>query len=871
MTVILKPERSVPVVAFNVWIDVGSADETPDEKGLAHVHEHMLFKGTERRDVGEIARSVESAGGRINAFTSFDETCYYVVMASRYFETGLDILSDAVQHSEFDADQLQSELEVIQEEIKRGKDNPGRDATLKLFETAYSEHPYRIPVIGTSESVDSFERSDVVNFYNKHYVPDNTTLVLVGDFDSEEARTAVERYFGEFDGEPGDKHPRADEPEQSEPRVVIDREDVSESYLRIGFHIPEIVHDDVPALDLLGAILGYGRSSRLHRSVYRDSQLVRSISASAYPLKDPGLFYVTANYDNEDQNEGHRRVVNEILGQIYLARSGEFAPEEIERARAIIESQELYSQETVEGRAMKIGRYKMMTGDARYEEKYYRSLREVTSKDLQRVAETYLSPDNVNLVLKAPAEGEKLDPEVLLEANRTAFEKSTDAASKSVGAPNLATGGPSPDEDGFVRVELSDGPTVVVQVDRRVETFAARAYTLGGVRHETPETNGINPLIARLLTRGTDDRDSEQISSEIEAMAGSIGGTSGRNTLGLKLKGLSRYFEPCFKVFADCLTNPTFPERELAREKAVQLQQINARRDQLGKVNHDQFCELFFGEHPYGLPKLGTEQSVAGLDRSDLEQYYRERLGQGELVLSVVGDVDAREVIDLVDSYVADQTDRTSASHDMPRFEAPRDRRLASQRLDKQQAHVTVGFNAPQIDDPDYYGLKVLGAVLSGQGGRLFYKLRDQQSLGYSVYPRMLLGLDAGVLSINIGTSPNKINKALRGITEEIQSLREDSITRQELGRAKRYLLGNYDIRLQKNGYRASQSALDELYGLGFKRMTKFDERIEGVDASDIERLIDNYLDLDTAVVSITAPEGAEVPQDVSDLTIAGD
>ncbi|MEM1348533.1 MAG: pitrilysin family protein [Myxococcota bacterium] len=155
MNVLLAPSAAAPVVACNVWVGVGSADETRAEAGLAHVHEHMLFKGTERRGVGQIAREVEAAGGHINAFTSLDQTCYYVVLSSRFLERGLDILSDAIAHSAFDADELGRELEVIQEELKRGEDSPSRMATLKLFETSFTEHTYRFPIIGTKESIDS--------------------------------------------------------------------------------------------------------------------------------------------------------------------------------------------------------------------------------------------------------------------------------------------------------------------------------------------------------------------------------------------------------------------------------------------------------------------------------------------------------------------------------------------------------------------------------------------------------------------------------------------------------------------------------------------------------------------------------------------
>ena len=171
LTVVLEQQRQAPVVAFQVWVKVGSADETPEEVGLAHLHEHMLFKGTGRRGLGEIARSIEAHGGEINAWTSFDQTVYHVVMASRHAWQGLDVLADAVRNSSFDAGELSREIEVVCEEIKRSLDVPSRRASKALFGEAFKTHPYGRPVIGFEANVRSHTRERVLSFYGKHYQP----------------------------------------------------------------------------------------------------------------------------------------------------------------------------------------------------------------------------------------------------------------------------------------------------------------------------------------------------------------------------------------------------------------------------------------------------------------------------------------------------------------------------------------------------------------------------------------------------------------------------------------------------------------------------------------------------------------------------
>ncbi|MFW5966443.1 MAG: M16 family metallopeptidase, partial [Persicimonas sp.] len=714
MKVLLKPTSAAPVVACNVWVGVGSADEEPEEAGLAHVHEHMLFKGTDNRQVGQIAREVEAAGGHINAFTSFDQTCYYVVMSSRYLETGLDILADAVQHSSFDAGELERELEVIQEEIKRGKDNPSRQASLELFETAYREHPYRLPVIGTSESVASFERDDVVTFFRKHYRPENMTLVLVGDFDGERAEALVEEYFGSFSGAgPAAKTERTPEPRQSAFRGSTGADDINQAHLRIGFHIPPIVDEDVPALDLLGAILGYGDSSHLNQTIKREQQLVNAIQAGAYTPKDAGLFMVSAQYQLNGSDRSDADVLEAIAHAIFRFRHVRPSQVDLERARTIIESQEVYGKQTVEGLAMKLGRYQMTTGDPEFEERYYEALGEVTPDDVRRVARAYLQPENCTAVLRRPEQHDEVTVDDLEAATRKGYER---AEAEHVDA------GVDLDEAGIGRIELPDGPTLIVQQDPSVQTFSVRALTLGGVRFEGAGDNGINKLLSRLIDKGTRRWSATEIAHRVESMAGSIDSMAGRNSFGLSVSGLSQHFEESFELFAGCLLEATMPGEEFEREKRLQLEAIAARRDRLASVNFEQFNEAFFSPHPYAMPSGGRADSVGALDAESVRAYYERLVDPRELVIAVVGDVDAGRVEELTERYFGGLEGADKVAPSLPEATTPDEPVMVVGDLEKEQAHIIAGFEIPPLAEVDKPPLDVLHAILSGQGGRFFYE-----------------------------------------------------------------------------------------------------------------------------------------------------
>jgi len=857
LTVVLRHKPAAPVVACNVWIGAGSADETPDEAGVAHVHEHMLFKGTERRGVGEIAREVEASGGRINAFTSFDQTCYFVTMSSRYVETGLEILSDAVRNATFDADELDRELEVIREELKRTEDNPSKMAGLKLFETAYQEHPYRIPIIGTEASVASLEREDVRSFFERHYVPGNMTLVVAGDFEDAAIRSLIEEYFGAIERD-GSYSPveRAREPEQRSFRGWTDARDIQQTRFRLGFHIPEATHEDIPALDLLSAILGYGEASHLVQTIQRDRQWANSVSASAYTPEDAGLFIVSANYQLEEgESRTHAETVRAIAEETFRFREAQPSEQELERARTIIESQEIYGKQTVEGLAMKLGRYQMVTGDPNYEERYHEALRDVTPADIQEVAEEYLTPENASAVLMHPKKSGAVDGSELEEE----VEKARSAVRAEAVESRIET-----DDDAFARIELPDGPTLIVQEDHSVETFAIRGLALGGVRYEPEGRNGVNKLMSNLLTRGTNRRSATELSHEVESMAGSLDGLSGRNSSGLSMSGLSRFFEKSFDIFADCLLHASIPDEEFEREQMMLVQKIRGRRDKLPAVNFDQFSEAFFSPHPYARPKLGTEREVVDLEAEDVRTFHRRIVDPREVVLSVAGDVDPSEVLRLAERYFVQPEAEGGAAPEIPEPPEHSEPRTVVGNLEKEQAHVAVGFDAPRLGSDDQYALRVLDAVLSGQGGRLFYQLRDRESLAYSVHAKTLLGLDASTFSVLIGTSPSKIEQAVRGIFREIRRVRDEGVAPDEMERAQRYLIGNHDIGLQKNKSRALSTGLDELYGLGYKRTLRFGEEIGAVTREDVQRVAETYLEPEASVTSITKPESADVPDDLA-------
>jgi zinc protease len=842
LTVYLVPSKNVPVVALQAWIRVGSALESEAEAGISHMVEHMLFKGTRRRGVGEIALEIEAAGGDINAWTEFNNTAFHVVIASRYFETGLSVLADALQHPSFDGEELERERQVVLEEMQQGEDSPHRVNFHQLFDLAFQRHPYGRPVIGRREAVLALTRRDLLDFHRRYYAPSNMRFVVVGDIDPDRALRQIRRAFRSKRRQVP-RCPSFREPLQRRPRLAIRDAAVLEAYLLLGFHVPGIRHEDAPALDLAATLLGQGESSRLHRRVLRELQLVTDVSAYAYTPHDEGLMTVGATVYPDRLAEA----VDALLEETYRLGFDEVADEEIHKAFVLLESNTVLQRETVQGQARKLGYYAYAMGDPGYEEQYLRLLGEVTPAGLRRVMERYLVPNNLCLSAVIP-EGGHAQPRGLRRALAPVVRESH----RRLRQQRRRTFRPG--RGGVVRATLDSGLTLLVKQESSVPLVAVRGVWCGGLRYETRRTNGINNLLASLLTRGTDTRTGEEIVGTIESLAGSIGGFTGRNSLGLRLEISSRHWKTCLEVAADCLQRPSFPTEEIERERALALQEIATRDDNLTGAVFRLFQQRLFSRHPYRLSLLGETGSVGRLSREQLVRYWRKHYRVDGMTLSIVGDMDPSRVVREVERLFP--AGRPASRPPRVAVEPPRKGPARVVRfLDKQQAHVLVGFPGMTVRHGDRYCLEVLAAVLSGQGGRLFLSIRDRQGLVYRISAFSLEGLDPGYFAVYGATSPDKVEQVVDSIRAELKRLRTTPVPAAELARAKRYLVGNHDISLQQRATVVSSLAFNDLYGLGYEEYLRYPQAIRAVTAQDLQRVSRRILAPRKEVVAIVAPK----------------
>lgn len=857
MQVVIREDHFAPVVAEQVWVKTGGADETEAEAGLAHVHEHMLFKGTERRGVGEIAGEVESSGGSINAWTSWDQTVYHLVLASRFASEGIDILADAMQHSTFDPGELSKELKVVLEEWKRGLDSPGNRLYDTMFETAYSAHPYKRPVIGTEQSIKSFTREGILAFYKSHYTPSNMTLIVVGDVDAGQMRKQIEAKFGVFADHPAKRPERATEPPQPDSRFASVPMDIKEAHLALGFHIPDANHPDSPALDVLAHVLGGGESSRLYRRMIAENPLANSASAFAYTPPDPGLFLAMASFEPEDE----RKVLGALSEEIARVRDMPVTPEELARAQANLESDFVYRRQTVQGQARELGYSIVVHNDPDYPEHYVRQVNAVTPADVQRVARQYLTPQNLTAVsLRPKTATEELDLAAIRKAAATFGSAQAkvvaDAAANGKARQLPAETSKNREESQPRLVRLDNGVRIIVQEHHAVPMFSVRAAVLGGLLSETPRNNGISNFVAEMLTRGTANRSREKLATDIESLAGDLGGFSGRSSFGVSATFLSEHLKEGLDLTLEVLLEPSFPAGEVEKTRRELLMAIKNRDDETAQRAFELAYKTTYPDHPYGMTTLGEKRSIGALSASDLRSFYRASLDPRNLVISVVGDIDGDAVVQRLSQAVGALKEE-GAGFKMPpaaaRHHGIRRARITSER---KQTHIVVTFPGASVRDPDRYGLSVLDTVLSRQGGRLFFELRDKAALAYTVTSFSSEGYAPGLFGAYIATDPSNEQKALDGLLAELDKVRNAPVRTEELDRAHRYLIGNYEIALQTNSAIAENMTFNELYGLGYLEGRRYAERIGAVGVQDVQRVATHFLDLENRTEAVAGPNG---------------
>jgi len=827
LTVIVQEDHSAPVASVQAWCATGSIDE--DERlgaGLSHILEHMLFKGTKTQSSNAIAQKIQDVGGYINAYTSFDRTVFWIDVPKDGVSTALGVLSDAMMNSTLPPDEYLKEQEVIRREFAMGLDDPDRMTGQLLFATAYQRHPYRLPVIGQMEIYNQLTQDQVMQYYKSRYVPNNLTFIVVGDVDPEKIQQQLVEFFKTYPEKSLKPVFVPEEPPQLGRREVHNEFATELTRLSLAWHIPEVTHPDVPALDLLSTILGDGRSSRLYRRVREEAGLAFGISAFSYTPGDPGLLGVDATVDPKKRNAAEQLVM-QIVDEV---RQSGVTAEEVTKAKKILLSHHLDSLTTMRGQASDIGSNWLLTRNLNFSRDYLAAVQKVTREDIHRVAGKYLVEQNLTIV--------SLNPKGSL-------------GRKAEGAKPVAA-------REIQKFELSNGLRILVREDARLPLASISAVFRGGLLAEAPETNGITRLMAKSLLKGTKTRTAEQIAEQIEAVGGSISSDAGNNSFSVSLHITKPDLKLGVDLFSDVLLNATMPEKAIAREKQIQIAGIQQEDEQMTTVARNILRQALFDHHPYALRASGSVDSVQRLAQKDLLEFRARYVVAKNGVISVFGNVNTAEVKQIFEKALGPMKPGALALTDAKPPSALNKPTTVESKKEKAQGVIMVGYRGVDIFSKDRHALELIDEASSDLGSRFFIRIREQMGLAYYVGASQFQGLVPGLFSFYLGTDPQKIEPVKTALLDEIRKLASDGLTNEELARAKKKLVGQQQIAMQSNESFGYQCALDELYGLGFDYYKRLERDVDAVTLEEIKRTAAKYFrDQPYVLATVRPPEHA--------------
>ncbi|KIG16460.1 Mitochondrial processing peptidase-like protein [Enhygromyxa salina] len=835
------------VVSLQLWIAAGATGERKREHGCAHLLEHMVFKPISSPGLGgapavsrDLAGVIEQLGGDVNAFTSHDETVFHATVPADTFVEALEVMVDSLIGRAFDPDELAREQEVVVEEIRQYADDPSARSVQTMMADLYADHPYARPVLGEESEVRALTAGTLQGWARRQHRGERVVLVVAGPLAFDHVEAHARRLLGDL---PGGRRARS-RPRPSPlpaPRVRVLREDVQEAYLRLGWQGGDALALEGVALDVAAIALGQGESSRLATGLRRRSRLVSDAYASYLSGLASGTFMISAQADADAVEAATAAVLDEIEA---LARAP-LEPEEFARARALLQSSLVYRRETVQGQAHALAYFAAASGRLGAEAAYFEILAGLTPEHVREVCARFLARERSAITILLPrarvdARAAKAMARRILrgcQANATSVRKILRQPAKR-------------DALGIWHATHRSGLRIVARPDPSLGIVAAWLVWPGGLRLEAARDAGISSLTGALLNRGSASRDGDTLAREIEGLAAVLDGFSGYNSIGLQTESLAEHFSPVLARAFECALDPSFAPDEIDEARRIVVADLDADADDPGHLAYRQMLADLYGAHPHGRDLRGNHSSLARFDHAKIARNWSRHYPIGRAVLSLAGEFDLDVVINQIDQHLDARgaEPNPEAPGQMPAWPGgpPKWPRRPIERLierEREQGQCVIGFPGLPLGDPAGAALDVLCAVLGGQAGRLFESLREREGLVYQVSASSSEHIDAGHVVFHAAASQDKLDAARAAIEVQIARIVAEPITANELERAKRWLVGQFESGLQRRSRVASRMVFGEAYGLGGSYYLRYPERLQAVDREQLQALAKRLLD----------------------------
>ncbi|MBW4602742.1 MAG: insulinase family protein [Calothrix sp. FI2-JRJ7] len=872
LTVLTKEVHTAPVVSAQVWYKVGSRNEKAGENGISHQLEHLLFKGTTARPV-QFGRLFSALGSQFNAFTSYDQTAYFGTVQRDKLQALLTLEADRMVNSVINADHLTSEKRVVISELQGYENSPGYRLNRAVMRAAFPSRQYGLPVGGTKSDVQQFTVEQVKNYYQTYYSPDNATLIVTGDFATEPTLKAIQETFGKIPKRAATKADYGKEQSNviaseqsasvtasttaSTKAPIILKEPGSASLLQVVYPLPNLTHPDVPAIDVMDAVLTGGRSSRLYQALV-ETGLASSVSASPAELIEPGWYEINVTAAPGQELSNIRTALQKSLDDI---QQKPVSNQELNRAKTQLQSSFILGNQDITSQATQLGYNQITGGDYKFAEKYLSGVAKVTAADIQRAAKTYLNPGKQTVGLFEPTQPDGKPGASGGGSGKTAENfspgKPVDPAELAKYLPPVTSATASSKQVLPEQFTLKNGMRVLLLPDRSVPTINISGQINAGTIFDNSAKAGVASLVASNLMNGTKTQNALTLAQTLEDKGASLGFSASREGVAIGGQGLSTNIAVLVKTLADVVQNATFPAEQLELSRKRALLSLKAQLDDPRSLGRRVFQQAVYPEnHPFHI--FPTETSLKGITRDDLVGFYKQYYRPDTTTIAMVGDFEPNQVKILLNQAFGNwQAQGKAPTANITSVSLPQTTtRLNPVIPGKAEAVTYIGYNGISRKDPRFYAATVLNQVLGGDtlSSRLGTEVRDRQGLTYGIYSAFATGINPGPFLIQMQTAPNDAQKAITSAVALLKQLREQGITDAELNNAKRSLASSYPVDLASPSEVSSIILSNAVYGLSPAELREFPKRIEAVTMPQVQQVIQELIQPDKLVIVTAGP-----------------
>jgi zinc protease len=847
--ILLFPDPSSANVTVNLTVLVGSRHEGYGETGMAHLLEHMLFKGTPQHP--EVPRALKDHGARFNGTTWLDRTNYFETMTGTdaNLEFGIRLEADRLVNSFVRREDLASEMTVVRSEFEMGENSPDNVLSQRMMATAYEWHNYGKSTIGNRSDIERVPIENLQAFYRKYYQPDNAVLVVAGKFDEKKALNYIAKYFGAIK-KPARKLDATytEEPPQDGERTVILRRVGKVGVVGAIYHVPAAAHEDFPAVEVLNNILVSEPSGLLYKDLV-ETKKASNVSGMAYGLHDPGVLEISAQVDKDKKLDEVREPLLHSLEQL---GSRKFTQEEVDRAKR----QLLKQRELLLTQSNRIGTELsewVARGDWRLFFLHRDRLEKVTPQDVQRVAGKYLVRSNRTVGLYIPTD----------KAERAPVPETPAIASlvkDYKGRADLAAGEAfEPTAENIVRREQTrelepSGVKVALLPKKTRGQIASMLLVLryGNEQSLNGHTTAAK-LLPEMMTRGTQKHTRQQLQDELDKLGARLSATGDTGELHFSIMAKRDKLAEVVRLLREIVREPSLPDNELdvlKREMRDQFEKGMTEPTALAMRDFQRRLSPYPKDNIRYVPTL--EESLARLQAVSIEELrtlYREQVGgrAGELVL--VGDFDQEPIL----KQFGEMLNGWKASTPYERIAKPAKTDVAGSREviltpDKANAFFVTGEALAMRDDnPDFAALEI-GNYLFGGGplsSRLANRVRQQQGLSYTVRSQFSAdALDANSRLIMYAIcNPANIDKVDQAFSEEIAKLLKDGATAKEVAEAGKAYLAAETVQRANDGMLARVLAENLTAGRTFEYYVALEKKIASLTAEQVNQALRKHFD----------------------------